>query len=364
MRRLVIKTAFEDIKNFFNMLSYREQKILEASKNPLPNSFKTNELAEGLHPQKQIAFIKSFEMLDSNTKILTLSYQKRSFARFRAGQGINIKHENLTCFYPILSSPDENEYKIVIFKGTGVVSDYLFNLEQGEKVELSGPFGLFYYSSIRDGDSIALICDLQGMAPVLSICKNLSNKSNRISIKLFVLDNSKLFDLDALLSDFSENIHINKSNDFYSMSNSIKNEIKKETAFFVSGTKNFCENFQRTFSDFKNLKGKCRYWISDPINHSDEKGELYTCTVIYRNQQIRFECSSKETLLNSFQKNNVPIQSNCKIGECGYCRSKLINGQVKTSNCVGIDSLRSADKKYHFIHPCLSFPTSDLTILI
>ena len=54
--------------------------------------------------------------------------------------------------------------------------------------------------------------------------------------------------------------------------------------------------------------------------------------------------------------------SSCLLpqGECGWCHSKLVSGEVYTPKRV--DGRREADFLYGYIHPCCSFPLSDLVI--
>lgn len=47
-------------------------------------------------------------------------------------------------------------------------------------------------------------------------------------------------------------------------------------------------------------------------------------------------------------------------GECGWCHSRLISGDVYIPE--GTEYHRAADKKFGYIHPCCSFPISDLEI--
>ncbi|MCR2044756.1 2Fe-2S iron-sulfur cluster-binding protein [Anaerosalibacter massiliensis] len=71
---------------------------------------------------------------------------------------------------------------------------------------------------------------------------------------------------------------------------------------------------------------------------------------------------ANETVLVTLERAGIEAPSHCKSGECGYCRSKLISGDVyiRKDN----DSRRIVDKKYGYIHPCVSYPISDLELTI
>ena len=56
----------------------------------------------------------------------------------------------------------------------------------------------------------------------------------------------------------------------------------------------------------------------------------------------------------------IYIPSKCQNGSCGFCRSELVCGEVKIVN----DKRTKADKKYNYIHPCTTYPLSDLEIIV
>ncbi|MBQ5489636.1 MAG: 2Fe-2S iron-sulfur cluster binding domain-containing protein, partial [Oscillospiraceae bacterium] len=58
----------------------------------------------------------------------------------------------------------------------------------------------------------------------------------------------------------------------------------------------------------------------------------------------------------------IKAPSRCRAGECGWCRSRLLSGTVFIPQ--ENEMRRWADVNYGYIHPCCSFPTSDLTLEI
>ncbi|MBR3124911.1 MAG: 2Fe-2S iron-sulfur cluster binding domain-containing protein, partial [Mogibacterium sp.] len=52
--------------------------------------------------------------------------------------------------------------------------------------------------------------------------------------------------------------------------------------------------------------------------------------------------------------------SRCRSGECGWCRSKVISGSYFAP--AENENRRWADVKWDYIHPCATFPTSDMVI--
>ena len=66
------------------------------------------------------------------------------------------------------------------------------------------------------------------------------------------------------------------------------------------------------------------------------------------------------SILRSLEAAGIAAPAHCRSGECGWCHSKLVSGEVYCPKSV--DGRREADFLYGYIHPCCSFPLSDLTI--
>lgn len=361
MGRLIIRSFFDDIKNFKKMMLYRRQKIEEAVDKPLLESYGVNELSEALHPYIQKAVITSVATTDNSMKIITLSpFGNADFAQFKAGQGINIKIGSETTFFPILSSPDDKNYSIVVHTDlSDEVSEYLLGADLDTELEVSGPTGLFYYSPLRDGNSIVLVCDIYGVAPVLSICKYLSARVAFVNVLL--LDGEEKSYGAELFSDI-KNINLLVLNSTDEINNKLS-EIAAPSAFFVGGQHSFCEAVKQCAEKSPMLKGRVRLFIADPSAvFQDTSDKRHSCQVIYRDKFFSFDCFENETLLSAFERNSIPTQAKCKVGECGYCRCKLLEGEVETVLCNDIDSRRSADEKYSFIHPCRTFTKTDIKV--
>ena len=47
-------------------------------------------------------------------------------------------------------------------------------------------------------------------------------------------------------------------------------------------------------------------------------------------------------------------------GQCGWCHSRLVSGEVFIPDEA--DGRREADKKFGWIHPCCTYPLSDIEL--
>ena len=71
---------------------------------------------------------------------------------------------------------------------------------------------------------------------------------------------------------------------------------------------------------------------------------------------------STESVLIALERANLNPPSKCRSGECGFCRSLLIDGKVYINPIS--DWRKGADKKFNYFHPCASYPITDLEINI
>ena len=104
--------------------------------------------------------------------------------------------------------------------------------------------------------------------------------------------------------------------------------------------------------------------IKDPWNQpgypAEAKGKKFKLKVIKYGEEFEVEASADEPLLVAIERAGISAPSRCRSGECGWCRSKLVSGKVFIPEKT--DGRRAADVDYNYVHPCASFPLSDIVI--
>ncbi len=347
MKRLVVKSLKEDLNGFLNLVPNRIKAINEAENKPLPKEYGVNALAAELHPNKIILTVSDVVEIANGIKVI--SFEGKNLPVFRAGQNINIKIVGYSTPFSLLSSPTDKIYKIAVFsENNDAVSQHLSNAKKGDTITASGPEGLFYYIGLRDKNSITAFCDNQGAPALISMAKSIADQTENYDLKIVYFNKNDNF----VFRSFFENLPVTV--EYVTDIVGIRNNGNK---IFISGTNAFCESIKKDFPH-------ARINAVNPPQFFGEETKEYVCTVIYRDQKFVFGCKDNETILSAFERNSVPSAAKCKVGECGYCRCKLIEGNIETINIHSVDSLRQADKKYNFIHPCRSFARSNLTLAL
>ena len=100
----------------------------------------------------------------------------------------------------------------------------------------------------------------------------------------------------------------------------------------------------------------------NPDFPAEKKGKEFILTVDIRGEKQTVPCKAEESLLWAMEKAGIHAPSHCRSGECGWCHSKLVKGSVYVPKDA--DGRRAADDKYGWIHPCVSFPLSDVELCV
>ena len=89
-------------------------------------------------------------------------------------------------------------------------------------------------------------------------------------------------------------------------------------------------------------------------------------TVDIRGEKQTVACNAGESLLWAMERAGIgrlrASAHHCRSGECGWCHSRLVSGKYFCPKEA--DGRRLADEKFGWIHPCCTFPLSDMEICV
>ncbi len=84
-----------------------------------------------------------------------------------------------------------------------------------------------------------------------------------------------------------------------------------------------------------------------------------TIQVVEERTGRTIEARTGEPLMNSLERAGIVVDAVCRAGECTVCRTRLVAGKVFVPERV---LKRRVDATAGYIHPCMSYPLSDLRI--
>ena len=366
-------------------------KAIEAAPATIPQSiFSANILASELHPAVQYA--KVSKVVDYNgaksfTLVPNTEKNTQNLAYFHAGQYVSVSLDIDGAYvnkpYTICSNPKDalnGSYTLTI-KPTkpGYASKYILeNWKEGTEVKLSGPLGEFYYESLRDAKNVIAIAGGSGITPFFSMASAIKDGIEDFNLTILygsrTSDNILLKDeLEAIASQSAGKVkvvHVLSDEEkegfehgFVSAQLIKKYAPEGEYSVFMCGPGALYAYEEQQMKALGLKKKFYRMELSGDSKIKSEKGEqIFNLTVVIRGEKTTIKTSSEEPLLWAMEKAGIKAPSHCRSGECGWCHSRLISGDVYVPEDK--DGRRLADKKFGWIHPCASYALSDIELEI
>ncbi|MCQ2792396.1 MAG: iron-sulfur cluster-binding domain-containing protein [Bacilli bacterium] len=371
---------------FLKQVKVRNQHIEAASDELKPFDYVSNKLVEQLHPEYQLTKVsKVIEREGAKSFVLT-SLENKPLAYFRAGQYVvlDIKVGDIIVSRPfsISSSPKEtlgnnSNYMITIKDNKDGFSskEVNKNWHVGQEVKISGPQGEFYYQGLRDAKHVVGVAGGSGITPFIAMAEAIADGTEDFNLTIIYGAKNRdalLFkeELDKLAKQSKKIkvVYVLEDKDGFITSQIIKKYVEGDFSLFVCGPRGLYYAMDKVASELKLTRRRFRKEVfgeyGDPTNDKDYpkefKDKTFKLTVIMRDKRYELTCHSNETLLNAMEKGGVHAPSRCRSGECGWCHSLLVSGKIYTPKEV--DGRRIADSTFNWIHPCASYPLSDIVL--
>lgn len=378
-----------DMLNFKNLVPNRVKKLSEGSIEPVTAVFNANKLAKLLHPAAQHLMIKDVIAHNENAKTFIL--KGSGLAPFRAGQYLSVQlkigKSVLTRPYSISSSPawvKDGKYALTVKRASGgFASDWILsNWEKETEVNVSGPEGNFYYEPLRDAKNILGIAGGSGITPFLSMAYALRDGLEDYNLTLLygsctekdILFKSELEEIEKSCSKVKV-VHVLSGEQqscyeqgFITAELIEKYAVKPFSVFLCGPTAMYRfvdKELDKLLLKRKDIRHELFAAPASPKGLKGYNGDAdqeYTLTVKRFGKTATVPMKASETVLVALERAGIDAPSHCRSGECGWCRSRMCAGKVFIPE--DMDARRMADKEKGYIHPCCSYPLSDLTIEI
>ncbi len=398
MEKDVMKDIMNDVKKYQKA---EKLKKWRDEVEPIPWYFDGLEnLCDRIHPGKLFLQVSDVKQLSLDTKLFRFisAKPKKLLAPFRSGQyiGLTVEINNIKTSrpYSLASSPNQLAYYELGIKKKegGFVSPYLFeNLKVGDILESTEPMGNFYHNPIFHGNDLVFIAGGSGITPFVSILRDISERVLPLNVWLFF---GCLTEKDILFRDELDEIQERRPNIKIKY---ILSEPKPEW----TGARGFISK-EEILNKIGSIKGKFFYIVGNRAMYQFIQAELQALEIsrhriIYeaygvpddvtkimgwpeeidaskkihitvdlirkgKKETAIIEASCVEPLLNSLERARIlgyQLDNGCRSGECALCRTKMRSGKIFVPPEVII---RESDQEFGFIHPCVSYPISDVHI--
>ena len=382
--------------DFTKLTPARHEKIAQAPAKPMPSplSYKPNQIASALHPKAQYLRVAKIVERGADVKSYYLEPDPLrgtwSLAWFSAGQylsvSLDVDGKKLTRPYSLASSPREalnGQYMLTVKRvGGGLASGYILdNWSVGTPVTVSEPLGVFTYEPLRDAKTIIGVAGGSGITPFRSLARAIVDGDE--DAELILLYGSRTLDDAIFQQEFRAletacpkfklvNVLSDEERDGCEHGFIIAQLIRKyapngDYSVFLCGPQAMYRFVDKEIQSLGLRKKFIRHELFGeyfgPEKEADYPAQVapsYQVTVRIAGTEQTITAPSGQSLLRSLEANGIAAPAHCRSGECGWCHSRLVSGQVYVPK--EIDGRREADLIYGYIHPCCSFPLSDLVI--
>ena len=355
-------------------------------------------LAKALHPKRQYLKIaevtergegcKSFTLVPDTEKGTT------ALAWFGAGKYLTvfetIEGMPVSRAYSISSSPQDSldgKYVLTIkLVEGGLMSRFILdNWAVGSKVEVSAPSGNFEYQPLRDAGKVICVAGGSGITPFVSMANAIADGDEDFEMVLLygsrdydnILFRDELAEVEKkcdkvkvvhVLSDENAEIPEGCEKGFVT-AELIKKYAPENEAYsvFICGPQvmyDFLDGeLPKLGIEKKYIRREMFGEFHNPATQEDypaDVPETVKITVTIQDKTYTVAALTSDSVMQTLEKNRISVPARCRSGECGFCHSHLIEGKVYVPK--HLEYRRLADYKFGCIHPCCSFPLTDLVI--
>jgi ferredoxin-NADP reductase len=399
--KVTVKGHIRDLLAFRGLVSKRRKRFARASAEPRGLD-PMNRLARQLHPATQNLVIANIRDETETAKTFRMMADRDAgtgqLAYFRAGQYVSLKVDvagvRITRPYSISSAPyealgDDGFYDFTVRRELdGFLTPHMWrNWEVGTKVVGSGPAGFFYHEPPRDASTIVGLAGGSGITPFRSMAREIVH--GEMDARLLLLYGSADEDDILFYEEFQEleresdgkvrAVHVLSCDEvtlegceqgFITADVIRRHADVDNSSFFVCGPQAMYRFVEKELVTLdlprkrirREVSGEARDIATVPGYPLELAGETFRITARIGGVTADVPALASETVLAALERANLAPPSECRSGECGFCRALLVSGDVYIN--PDNDGRRAADKQFGYIHPCSSYPISDLKVVV
>ena len=292
--------------------------------------------------------------------------------------------------YSISSAPYEGrkdkgclEITVRRSRGDGFIADYINeHVKPGDIFPALIGCGQFYYEPLRDARHVVALAGGVGITPFASMAKEVANGT--LDMDLTILYGSVSSDdivlketLDAIKSDKVHIVNVLSGDEpdwqgerGFLTAELIKKYSAPDTTYFICGPQAMYLFLREELKKLDVPARRVRFEVFGQAKDitrfegypQEVKDKTFNLTVRRGIHEDVIPAKATESIVVALERAGIRIETGCRSGECGFCRTKVISGSVYV--CPENDGRRAADKDFGYVHACAAYPTSDLTIKI
>lgn len=412
--KIKIKNFLTDVTGSMRVEKRRRTAIENASPENLYDD-PIRKLAQALHPDAtEVVVTKVTDVSPTAREIVFEKTDGSKFPPFLAGMYVSIEmtiggtmtaRPYSICSAPYQARQEDHPFIAVTVRngrpGQGFASSYLYaNTKPGDPFTVHVPYGFFYYEPLRDSKNIVALAGGSGITPFYSMAEEIAHGKQDSDLTILygsvshqdIILEKELKAIEAecprvrfinVLSGENAELLSGDEKGFIA-ADIIQKYMGEDPTFFVCGPLpmyNFVSGelkklgipqrriHMEVFGAPRDITKADGWSITagkgqhgDPVSYTGDAEQTVNLTVVRGIHQDVIPAKTSEPIVVALERAAIPAGTRCRSGACGYCRAKLLSGDVFVPS-VG-DGRRQADKENSYIHSCSTYPLTDVTVKI
>lgn len=326
-----------------------------------------------------------------DTRTLCLEAVDGDLPPHTAGQYVNVFVEisGVRTSRPmsISSAPGDVSMELTIKrKPGGFVSNHLVdNVQQDDRLTISGPEGDLSYMSFRDGKELVFIAGGSGITPFMGMMEQILERHPDVQIHLLYgsVDPEQIIFRDRIeaLAGRHERLGLTLTVDrpddqWRGQQGVIDHQMitaavgargVQDRTFFVCGPQAMERAVKEALERMGVPRGRVRGELAGPVDDPTtlpgwpeglEPGDEVILGVSGSERTVTAKAG--EPLLNSLERAGFALPALCRSGTCGSCRTRVMEGTVVQRETSQRPSTEQAD----YVNACACYPVSDAVFQI
>ena len=283
--------------------------------------------------------------------------------------------------YSICSSPARSGYVEITPKRvlSGCVSAFLNDrVSVGMTVEATGPFGQFCLDP-STSRKIVLIAAGSGITPMMAMLRYLDDLCLDTQVTLLycvrtsrdIIFRQELEDLEARLKSFRYHVMLSDPDpEWQGARGRIRRDFIASAVpelngqeFFLCGPPPFMDLCRSILIELGAASERIRqetFGSQAPrLKLPDSIGTESAFSVEFARSRTTISISGGQTLLEAASENGVEIPSACRQGQCGTCKTRLLQGDVSMTAEQGLDP---DSKSRGYVLTCVGYARGNVTL--
>lgn len=353
------------------------------------------EVVQQWHPGKMDLVVT--EVRPACKTAVTVRFERKDGQKmpyFRAGTFVvldfKIGESIISRPYSISSAPWEGrkekgylEITVRRSRGDGFIADHINdNVKPGDVFPALIGCGQFYYEPLRDAKHVVALAGGVGITPFASMAKEVANGT--LDMDLTILYGSVSSDdivmkeeLDAISSDKVHIVHVLSGDEpgwtgerGFLTAELIKKYSAEDTTYFICGPQVMYtflrEELKKLGAPARRIRfevfGQAKDITAFPGFPQELRDKTFRLTVRRGIHEDEIPAKATESIVVALERAGIRIETACRSGECGFCRTKVLSGPVYI--CPENDGRRAADKDFGYVHACAAYPLGDVIVKI